>query len=93
MLVSRHQDVVLESKVPGPGPGHVEHVILPLQAVPGDPVDQEDPGAPAGGVESVPGRVDQDLGPVVPGVGGQGQSLGLSQVAVSLNPAEKYSVK
>ena len=88
-LVSGHQDVVLESEVPGPGPRHVEHVLLPLQAVPGDPVDQEDPGAPAGGVQSVPGRVDQDLCPVVARVRGQRQSLGLSQVAVRLDPAEK----
>ena len=89
MLVSRHENVVLESKVPGPGPGHVEHVLLPLQAVPGDPVDQEDPGAPAGGVQSVPGRVDEDLGPVVPAVRGQGQPLSLRQAAVRLDPVEK----
>ena len=89
VLVSGHQDVLLQSKVSGPGPRHVEHVLLPLQALPGDPIDQEDPGAPAGGVESVPGRVDQDLGPVVARVRGQRQSLGLSQVAVRLDPAEK----
>ena len=91
-LVCGDEDVLPQSEVTGPGPGHVEHVLLPLQEVPGDPVDQEDPGAPAGGVQSVSGRVDQQLGPVVPGVRGEGQSLGLSQAALSIDPAEKFGV-
>ena len=45
MLVSGHQDVVLQSEVSGPGPRHVEHVLLPLQALPADPVLQDLPGA------------------------------------------------
>ena len=45
MLVSGHQDVVLQSEVSGPGPRHVEHVLLPLQALPADPVLQDHPGA------------------------------------------------
>ena len=89
MLVGHHHHVLLESEVPGPGPGQVEDVLLSLEPLGGEPVDHDDPRAPAAGVQPVPGPVDQDLRPVVGGDGGEQESLGESEVPVLVDPAER----